>query len=340
MENAFQMTSYIALPLVIIAFLALVHLLLLFIVKTRSTAKTSFILFSALALFALGAIYSLYSKNTFIFVCDTLISQIALHPYLFILAKGFKKNNGKTKLQEGQEQSRLSNISQEKFNDMFALTKDLAEAASQSISHSTDINEFLDFFASKLITATKAEGCAILLADEFENFLTVHSLLGNFPPIYKLPESVELEKEAVQEHIKNMQFQFNGNIFGEAAFSPVALLIKNASKDKRIYQNGNEDFLSCGSFIFMPLRLPNTSGAVIALSRSSNSPSFSEEELEEAKFINESLATVIMPLASFLEYNEHQELNKEGEAAIKFHRFLLQEKFSKFNTFTLGCWTQ
>ncbi|MBR7064216.1 MAG: GAF domain-containing protein, partial [Treponema sp.] len=335
MENSFQMSSYISIPLTIITVIACVHLLFIIAIKVRNTAKTSFILFASLAIFTIGTFYSIHSKNIITFIITILIAQLSLLPYLFILATGFKKS----KLDDAKnfEQGSLDTSSSKKIEHLISISQELSEAASHSIARDTDVNEFLDFICNKLMEATESSGAIILSADEYENTLSVKSLLGNFPPVQKLPENIPLEKGAVQSYLKSSSFPFHGNIFGEASFAPSPILITNGAKDKRIYQNGEEDFLSCGSFIFFPIKLPNSASAVAVLSRTTSEPQFTNDDLQNARLVVNSLSTIIMPLASAIEFTTHQQLNKEGDTASKFHNELLQKKFPKFNTLSFGC---
>jgi len=162
---------------------------------------------------------------------------------------------------------------------------------------------------------------------------------GSFPPPYKLPDTLPHKPVRVEANFRYMQFQLSENIFGEVASSGEAVLIKNSVQDPRIYQNGPEDFLACGSYICVPIRVQGRIVGVSALSRDPKKEGFSELDFEHAKTLTEAAASALRTLLSFLDYSEKRSFTEEGNTAAKFQKKFILEKIPEMAGISLGAWS-
>ena len=64
------------------------------------------------------------------------------------------------------------------------------------------LEEFMNYINKELTDASKADGCVILMLDEYDNILSVKSLSGSFPPPYKLPEDLPHKELRVSTNFK------------------------------------------------------------------------------------------------------------------------------------------
>jgi sigma-B regulation protein RsbU (phosphoserine phosphatase) len=342
--------SFITVPLVIAALAALILFLLLAIVRIRRTAKTSFIFFAVLLVLAAGLLYACISGHIVYLVFAVIACEILILPYLVILAfSSPEKREQKAKQKASAEAAKNSadaaggqerSASDEKYKEIIAINKDFTTKAANMFSDEDSMDKFLDYFNKELTEKTHADGCVILLADEFDNILAVRSMTGTFPPPYKLPDDLPHKPVRVETNFRYAQFQLSDNVFGSIASGAEPVLIPDSSKDPRIYQNGPEDFLECGSYIFIPIKLQDEVIGVASLSRKPGDNKFGNEEFEAAKVITDAASTALKPLYSFLEYTEHRELTKEGDIASKFQKELLPEKIPVISRVSIGCWSQ
>ena len=342
--------SFITVPLVIAALAALILFLLLAIVRIRRTAKTSFIFFTVLLVLAAGLVYACISTHIVYLVFTVIACEILILPYLAILAfSSPEKREQKAKQKAAAEAAKNNadtaagsdhSASDEKYKEIIAINKDFTTKAANMFSDEDSMDKFLDYFNKELTEKTHADGCVILLADEFDNILAVRSMTGTFPPPYKLPDDLPHKPVRVETNFRYAQFQLSDNVFGTIASGAEPVLIPDSSKDPRIYQNGPEDFLECGSYIFIPIKLQDEVIGVASLSRKPGDNKFGSEEFEAAKVITDAASTALKPLYSFLEYTEHRELTKEGDIASKFQKELLPEKIPAISRVSIGCWSQ
>ena len=143
----------------------------------------------------------------------------------------------------------------------------------------------------------------------------------------------------VETNLRFAQFPLDGNIFGEIFTSGEALLVEDSVKEPRIYQNGPEEFLRCGSYIFAPIKQQSGTVGILALARLPDKAKFDKENFNTACILADAVSTAMSPLYSFLAYAEKTELNKDGTIATKYQKSLLPQKLPVIPTFTLGCFS-
>jgi phosphoserine phosphatase RsbU/P len=343
----YSIDSFTNVPLAITLIICCVLLGLLIAIRVRNTAKISFIFFAVLIVLIGGLAYTLYTVHTLYLACTILACAVLVLPYLVIHVTGIPKmreKTGRSKTSEAEKNtdplsSGENEAALERYKNILAINKDFTAKAANMFSDEDSMDKFMDYFNKQLTEKTHADGCAILLADEFDNILAVRSMSGAFPPPYKLPDDLPHKPVRVETNFRYAQFQLTDNIFGEAASGGEPLLIADSTQDTRIYQNGPEDFLACGSYIFVPIKFQEQVIGVASLSRNPGKEKFTEKEFEDAKVITDAASTGLKPLFSFLEYSEHRELTKEGDIASKFQKELLPEKLPSINRVSLGCWT-
>lgn len=331
--------------LLITAGLGLVLFILLLISKIRGSAKISFVLFPALGIFIAGFVYTYFDVKVFYLAVTAALIGFIFIAYAFVLAVSDteKKEKKRKKVNKEEELTASSVINQEvlnnqaeKFKNIIETNKEITIKASSFFNEENSLDQFLEYFNKLIVSKTGADGCAILVLDEFDNILAVKSVTGVFPPPYKLPEDLPHKQLRVETNFKYSQFTLEGNVFGEFFANSNAENITNPSKDQRIFQNGPEDFLKCGPYIFVPVKQMGESIALICLARKPEKEPFSKAEFETACNLGDALSTALHPLNSFLSYSEHAELTKEGDIATKFQKTLVPEKLPVVNKLSIG----
>ena len=331
--------SFVHIPIITAAVLLAVLFALLVVIRYRNTAKASFVLYIALGILFAGSIYMLRSSRSVYLVVAMLAAELLVLPYFIILSFGFPRKREKKEKPETHVEAERDSLATISYEKKFDANEDFAAKAAELFSLDNSLSQFLDYFNAKLTEATKADGCVILLSDEFDNFLTVRSMTGSFPPPYRLPDTLPHKPVRVEANFRYMQFQLSDTIFGETASSGEAVLIKDASRDPRIYQNGPEDFLACGSYICVPIRIQGKTVGVSALSRAPKKEGFSEIDFERAKTLTDAAASALRSLLSFLDYSEKRSLTEEGNTAAKFQKKLIPEKIPEMLGVSLGVWS-
>ena len=200
--------------------------------------------------------------------------------------------------------------------------KNFTLIASEALAKEADLVPLLDSINASLIFETHAHGGAILLVDGFEDVLAVKSLAGDFPPPYRLPEDLPHKVIRVETNFRFSQFPLTETIFGAVACSGRRELITDPLSDIRIIQNGPEDFLKCGSYIFIPLKIKETVIGVVALARRYGEVAFTQREYDIASILADYASSAIKIVYSYQEVMEHAELTKEGDIACKLQATL------------------
>ena len=184
------------------------------------------------------------------------------------------------------------------------------------------MNDLLDFINTTIISTVHADGGAVLLVDDFDDVIAVKSFSGDFPPPYKLPSDMPHKPVRVATNFKFASFPLHDNIFGEVATSGKPELITKPEADDRIYQNGPEEFLECGSYLIIPMKLQDTVIGVMALSRKHGNALFTEEDLKTTATLSEFAAAAIKSVISVKDVVEHSEITKEADIACRIQETL------------------
>ena len=336
--------SYI--PLFGTAVVALAIAVLLTVIKIRKTAKVSFISYFAIAVLIFACIYTASHPGMLIFALLLLFTSILFIPYCIMLAFGkpqefVKAEELEEEVVEEKPEVIVEEIQAEKI-DLIQKGKAFVALAADSFSNKDGMQTLLDAINATCIEVTKANGGAILMVDEFEDLITVKSFNGDFPPPYKLPEDLPHKPLRVSTSFKYAQFPLRDNIFGEVATAGKAELIPDPKMDERIFENEPEDFLKLGSYIFLPLRMPNRDVVVgvLALSRNPEVDPFTEQEFDWAQTLAGFAESALKTALNFKQYTEKQELTKEADIASNLQLTLLPKKLPPLAGLNIGTYTE
>ena len=342
--------AFTNLPLLITAGLGVLLFLFLLIIKLRNTVKSSFVFYLVSGVVVAGALYSYLTEYLIYFIFSVIIAEVLMLPYLILKAfdnpqkreekKAAKKLAEQTAAIEENEVTKAAIAAVEaKHQRLLEVNKDLVSKVSTFFSRDNSMESFLEYCNKLISERVGADGCVILLADDYDNTLAVKSLTGSFPPPYKLPEDLPHKPLRVETNLRFAQFPFTDNIFGEIFSAKEPVFIPDSVKDPRIFQNGPEEFLKCGGYIFAPIKQQDTVVGLVALSRLPTKAKFTKDDFETAIILADAVSTSIKPLYSFLDYAEHTELNKDGNIATKYQKDLIPQKLPVIPNITIGCFS-
>ncbi|MCH5295609.1 MAG: SpoIIE family protein phosphatase [Treponema sp.] len=216
----------------------------------------------------------------------------------------------------------------------------MAQANKAFSSDEDGMSQLLDYINKTISAEIKADGGAILMVDDFDDVITVKSFDGDFPPPYKLPSDMPHKPVRVATNFKFASFPLRDNLFGEVATAGKPELITRPELDSRIYQNGPEEFLECGSYIVVPLKNNDNVIGVTAFARRHGAELFTENELNVAVTLSEFASAAILNVLSVKEIIEHSELSKEANIASRIQDMLRPAKLPAVQGAQLGSiWT-
>ena len=328
-------------PLFAIAIIAIALCSFLIAIKVRNTAKVSFISFLSLALIVAGCIYTAVSPSLMTIALTILIAEVLIIPYVVLLAFGKPKEimilASEAKTPEAPD-AVIEEIKPEEIS-LIEEGQQFVFKAAEAFSKADGAQELMDSINKKMVEITKADGGIVLLVDDFEDVISVKSYTGEFPPPYKLPADLPHKPIRVSTSFKFAQFPLRENIFGEVASAGKAELITHPEKDDRIYQNSPEEFLRCGTYIFVPLKQDEVVTGLVGLARKRESEEFSIDDFNHAKTLSDFASTALRTVYNFQEYKEKQEMTKESDIATDLQKNFIIKKVPVFPGLSLGCYT-
>lgn len=337
--------TFAGIPLLIASFIGIILLLFLLLIKIRNTGKINFIFYPATLVFVGGLIFTYYNRQLFVMVLITILTELLLLAYVIVIAllEPMKRVYNASGIQgaaavSGEELSAIDEA-ERRFKSTLAINRDFTAKASDFFRAEDVTAAFVEYLDKLMRENTKADGCAILVLDDYENVLSVKSVTGDFPPPYKLPDDLPHKPLRVSTNFKFAQFAQEGNIFGDMLTGGRAVNITVPMKDSRIYQNGPEDFLRVGPCAFIPIARNGLPAVLVCLTKQFATSPFSTEEFEAAKVIADAASVVLSPVSSFISYAEHAEMSKEGDIAVKFQKSLLPEKMPVLGGLSIGKYT-
>ena len=289
--------SFAYLPLLVAAATAFITIIILAANRERYHPVVLALYIVCAILVSISAVYTVLNPMLFpiatTLACATILMLVAA-----ITNRVTRPREPKEKSKKKQEE--VPNDSQEEVLPVSDVSLSLLEAgrnftitASDTLSENSDLSPLLDIVNDTLIKETGASGGAVLLVDEFEDILVVKAYAGDFPPPYRLPEDLPHKVIRVQTNFRFSQFPLTETIFGAVACSGRGELVTEPLSDIRIIQNEPEDFLKCGSYIFIPLKIKDTVIGVVALARPFGEEPFTEKEYKIASALSDFASAAI-----------------------------------------------
>lgn len=348
--NTASIDAFIRIPLLATSVIGFLLITFFAIMKLRNTAKVSFIFYLVLGFLIAGGLVSYFLNTVIYFIFAVIVAEMLTLPYLILKAfdnpqkreekKAAKRLAEQTAMIENSEVTKQAIAQIEaKHQRLLEVNKDLISKVSTFFSTNNSMESFLEYCNKMISEKIGADGGVILVADDYDNTLAVKSLTGSFPPPYKLPEDLPHKPLRVETNLRFAQFPLRDNIFGDLFTAGEPVLITDSVRDPRIFQNGPEEFLKCGSYIFAPIKQQEGVVGLIALARLPNKDPFSKEDFETAEILTDAVSSAMKPLYSFLDYAEHAELSKDGTIATKYQKDLLPVKLPVIPNVQIGCFS-
>ncbi|MBQ6565719.1 MAG: SpoIIE family protein phosphatase [Treponema sp.] len=341
--------SFAHLPLYGVAALSLILLVLVSAIKKKGSARISSVMYMSLVILFVSSLAGAFIKqheepgtigNSFIvFSVGVLAAAVLSIPYCVMLLtfepKEIRKlvpRSGNRKLEEAdrlrqkEESQAGADASGAYDTKILELSREFMLEASKSYEGEDGMQGLLDNINKTIMEQIKADGGAILMVDDFEDLVTVKAFEGDFPPPYKLPNDMPHKPVRVATNFKFASFPLRDNIFGEVASSGVAELITNPNADTRIYQNGPEEFLECGSYIVVPMKIQDTVIGVTAFARKHGAELFSNGDLRIAMTLSDFAAAAIRNVVMVSDIIETSKQKKETEISGNIQNLLKPAK--------------
>lgn len=344
--------TYAFIPIVATIALSAVLCVLLVIIKVKNTARVSYIMFLSLLVAILGLLKVLLRPfSNPVMTCAIVCFLVCLLflPYTLVLCSFAKKPKQKKKkgsLQDEQDEDGQNQDTpqegitikpiQAKEIDLLEECKSFVTKAIACYGNKEGLQGMLDYVNKSVLETAKADGALVLLVDDFDDAITVRSFLGTFPPPYKLPDDMPHKPLRVETNLRHAQFSLHDNVFGEMALAGEDELVNDPKQDDRIFENTPEDFLKCGSYMFLPLKVENTVFGLIALAKKPESGGFEETDFENAKMLSSFASSAVKTVFAVQDVLQQSGVAKELEIASKMQVQLTATKLPPLAGATIG----
>ncbi|MBQ0002527.1 MAG: SpoIIE family protein phosphatase [Treponema sp.] len=331
-------TAFAYIPLLASVALTFLVFVFLIVIMIRKTAKVSFIFFLALIALMTGMIFTYINKEPSFLYLMLLLASVLMTPYAILkaLVRQEERKKGKSSANNTVTQKRLNIVYQDEDVSLLDVNRQFIYTMAESFNNPQGLPPLLENFNKKIIELTHADGVLSVVLDDFEDVLNVKNLSGTFIPPYQLPENIPHKQQRVEMNMRYMQFDLKDNIFGDVLTKKEAVMINDPSKDSRIVQNGDEDFLKCGAYIFVPLYVNESPVGVMALGKNPENGEFTDAEFDTAKRLAEFVASAIKSTSIHNEIVERFSLAKEGEIATNIQKSLIPSKLPAIPGISIG----
>ncbi len=337
--------SFAYLPLLAATVTALILIIILAADRERYHPLALFFHIIGALLVAAAAGYTVINPMLF-----PLAAALALSTILMLLAavinrvaqvrKAAENPDGQAAQEGAEPQEPAAPPTTGKASELMDAGRSFILTASQMLSKDCDLSPLLDLVNDTLIKETEASGGAILLVDEFQEVLAVRAFAGDFPPPYRLPEDLPHKVIRIETNFRFAQFPLAETIFGAVASGGRGELIAEPLSDSRIVQNGPEEFLRCGSYLLMPLKIQGMVIGVAALARRFDTPAFTQKDYDTADMLCTLASAAIQTVHSYQEAMERTSLAKETAIASRLQETLHPKSLPAVPGLSLGVFQQ
>ncbi len=214
---------------------------------------------------------------------------------------------------------------------------DLLSATGGAIKPAFVMQDVLDSMVRAVVERSGADGGIILLADEFEESVSVRALSGTYPPPFKLPESLPKNEERVSAFVRHSRFKLGEGILGEVAQTGKHVF-SSAAGDVQMADNGDEVWLSAGALIAVPLIVQDRIIGAISVAKTGEG-SFTERDFDRCKLLANFGSIAVANSFSYLEAAERSDIEREAAIAENIQRSLAPQKLPELPGMSFGAFT-
>jgi phosphoserine phosphatase RsbU/P len=212
---------------------------------------------------------------------------------------------------------------------------DLLLAAGSAVRTEFSLQDVLDNTIRAVVDRTGADGGILLLVDEFEESVSVRAAFGNFPPPFKLPETLPRTRDRVESFVRHARFRLGEGLLGEISRTGKHLFVAQNGPDSPLPDNGDDEWLKVGALIAAPLIVRDSIIGAVAVVKAGDG-SFSERDFDRCKLLANFGSIAVANSFSFLEAAERSDIEREAAIAENVQRTLLPKELPVVPGYALG----
>jgi sigma-B regulation protein RsbU (phosphoserine phosphatase) len=248
----------------------------------------------------------------------------AFYGLLFAIALSF------TNIVQGQLVSAV-----EYYEESIDSLYDLLMSTGAAMRSDSFLQDVVDNMIKTVVERTGADGGALLLADEFDETVSVRAIYGRYPPPFKLPENLPKDQERVESFIRHARFRLGEGILGEVSRSGKNVFVPQAGPDSPLPDNGDEEWLKAGGFMASPLILRDRIIGAVSVAKPGEG-AFSERDFDRFKLLANFGSIAVANSFSFLEAAERSDIQREADIAASMQKNLIPEELPEVAGMAMG----
>jgi len=212
---------------------------------------------------------------------------------------------------------------------------DLLLSTGTAMRSETFLQEVADNMIRTVVERTGADGGVLLLADEFEETVSVRALCGKYPPPFKLPENLPRTQESVESFVRHARFKLGEGILGEVSRTGKHVFLSKSDTGSPLPDNGDEEWLRASAFIASPLIVRDRIIGAVSVVKSGVG-SFSERDFDRCKLLANFGSIAVANSFSFLEASERSDIEREADMAARIQSNLMPKRIPEVRGFSFG----
>ncbi len=212
---------------------------------------------------------------------------------------------------------------------------DLLLSTGTAMRSETFLQDVVDNMIRTVVDRTGADGGALLLADEFEETVSIRAICGAYPPPFKLPENLPKTQDRVVSFVRHARFKLGEGILGEVSRTGKHVFVPQAGPDSPLPDNGDEAWLKSGAFIASPLIVRDRIIGAVSVVKTGEG-SFSERDFDRCKLLANFGSIAVANSFSFLEAAERSDIEREADIAADVQANLVPKKLPEVRGIAFG----
>lgn len=210
---------------------------------------------------------------------------------------------------------------------------ELLLSAGSAMKAEFSLQDVLDKMLRSFVARAGADGGILALADEFDDAVSIRALHGDYPPPFKLPESLPRDRERVAAFVRRARFKLGEGVLGEAARSGQHCFLPQGGDS--LPDNGEEEWLQPGALIVAPLVVEKRIIGVVSVAKAAPG-SFSERDFERCKLLADFGSIAVANSFTFLEAAERSDIEREAAIAADVQRTIVPKKLPEVPRLEFG----
>jgi sigma-B regulation protein RsbU (phosphoserine phosphatase) len=212
---------------------------------------------------------------------------------------------------------------------------DLLLSTGSAMGSETFLQDVVDNMTRTVVERTGADGGALVLADEFEDTVSVRAVHGHYPPPFKLPENLPKTPDRVDSFVRHARFKLGEGILGEVSRTGKHVFVPQAGPDSPLPDNGDEAWLKAGAFIASPLIVRDRIIGAVSVVKSGEGI-FTERDFDRCKLLANFGSIAVANSFSFLEAAERSDIEREADIAASVQADLAPKRLPELRGLALG----